>query len=112
MLPKSAIGVHPDGDWHSAVIYYVRQHRSHWDFPEIPAWFRDQGAIYSFSGAGAGSIFMEYPAQDLKTRISSFLEIPKLLEEAQSLGTNIVYLWDYWQGTPEGGRPQYWNKGD
>lgn len=111
-LPTFAIGVHSDGDWHQAVDYYLKQHRPHWSFPEIPAWFRDQGAIYSFSGAGAGSIYMEYPAQDLKTRIPSFREIPKLLDEAQSLGTNIVYLWDYWQGTPEGGRPQYWNKGD
>lgn len=110
--PKFAIGIHANGDWHSAVDYYVRQHRHHWHFPEIPSWFRDQGAIYSFSGAGAGSIYMEYPQQDLRTRINSFFEIPKLLEEAQSLGTNILYLWDYWQGTPEGGRPQYWNKGD
>src|SRR6202011_2200644 len=81
-LPKLAIGVHVNGDWHNAVSYYVRQHRKHWHFPEIPSWFRDQGAIYSFSGAGAGSICMEYPQQDLKARISSFLEIPKLLEEA------------------------------
>ena len=111
-LPTFAIGVHADGGWRHAVDYYVEQHRPHWRFPGIPAWFRDQGAIYSFSGAGAGSIYMEYPQQDLKTRIASFREIPKLLQEAQSLGTNIVYLWDYWQGTPEGGRPQYWNKGD
>lgn len=111
-LPTFAIGVNSDGDWHRAVDYYLKQQRPQWSFPEIPAWFRDQGAIYSFSGAGAGSIYMEYPAQDLKTRIPSFREIPKLLDEAQSLGTNIVYLWDYWQGTPEGGRPQYWNKGD
>ncbi len=111
-LPAFAIGVHVDGDWRHAVDYYLEQHRPHWRFPGIPAWFRDQGAIYSFSGAGAGSIYMEYPQQDLKTRIASFGEIPKLLQEAQSLGTNIVYLWDYWQGTPEGGRPQYWNKGD
>ena len=111
-LPTLAIGVHGDGDWHHAVDYYLKQHRPHWSFPGIPSWFRDQGAIYSFSGAGAGSIYMEYPQQDLKTRIDSFRHVPKLLEEAQSLGTNIVYLWDYWEGTPEGGRPQYWNKGD
>ena len=111
-LPSFTIGVHSAGDWHVAVDHYVGRHRKHWKFPEIPAWFRDQGAIYSFSGSGGGAIYMEYPQQDLASRISSFDKLYVLLEEAQTLGTNIVYLWDYWEGTAEGGRPAYWNKGD
>ena len=111
-LPSFTICVHNTGDWHSAVDHYVKRHRPHWQFPEVPAWFRDEGAIYSFSGSGGGAIYMEYPQQDLASRIPSFEKLHLLLDEAQTLGTNIVYLWDYWQGTSEGGRPPYWNKGD
>ncbi len=111
-LPAFAIGVHEAGDWHHAVDDYGRRHRPHWNFPDIPSWFRDQGAIYSFSGSGGGAIYMEFPQQDLASRIPSFEQLPLLLEEALQLGTNIVYLWDYWEGTPQGGRPPYWNKGD
>ena len=57
-------------------------------------------------------------------RLRSFRELPTLLAEAQSLGTNIVYLWDYWEGTHAGAdasgagpcapplHPPYFNKGD
>ena len=51
--------------------------------------------------------------QELKSRIKSFAELPKLLDEARTLGTDIVYLWDYWNGDDEGKIPwDYWNKGD
>ena len=110
-IPTFAIGVHDTGDWHQAVDYYLKKHRSHWRFPEIPAWFRDQGAMYSL-GEGSGGIYQAFPTLSLKTRIGSFQNLPKLLEEADSLGTNVVYLNDYWEGASEGGRPAYWNKGD
>ncbi|RLT40189.1 MAG: hypothetical protein DWI57_08875 [Chloroflexi bacterium] len=45
-------------------------------------------------------------------RINSFLDLPQLLDEARQFGTNVVYLWDYWEGTKAGGFPPYWNKGD
>jgi hypothetical protein len=47
-----------------------------------------------------------------KGLIKSFRELPRFLEEAKALGTNIVYLVDYWEGATEGGDPKYWNKGD
>lgn len=110
--PLLVIGVHDSGDWHIAVDAYNTLHQQAGQEAVTPSWLRDQGALYSFSGAGAGAIYMTYPQQDLNTRIGSFQELPKLLEEAQSLGTNIVYLWDYWEGTKEGGHAAYWNKGD
>jgi hypothetical protein len=110
--PNFVIGVHDTGDWHVAVDDYVERHRPNWNFPRVPEWFRDQGAIYSYSGSGGGAIFMDYPVQSLAKRISSFYELPQLLDEAKSLGTNIVYLFDYWEGVKEGGMPAYWNKGD
>jgi hypothetical protein len=111
-LPATLIGIHTEGGWQCAVDQYQTYHRKNWEFPAIPGWSREQGAIYSFSGSGGGAIYMEYPQQDLKQRIKSFEELPRLLAEAKKLGTNIVYLWDYWEGASEGGRPAYWNKGD
>lgn len=61
-LPGLAIGVCPHGDWHTAVDYYVAKNRPNWSFPQIPAWFRDEGAIYSISGGGAGGIYLSLPA--------------------------------------------------
>ncbi len=110
-LPSLIVGVHATGDWHVAVNQYSKR-RPAAPTIDIPAWFRDQGAIYSFSGFGGGSIYMAYPHASLDTRIASFHELPRLLDEAQSLGTNILYLWDYWEGATEGNRPAYWNKGD
>ncbi len=111
-LPRFAIGVQSSGDWHAAVDYYVSKHRPHWKFPSVPSWFRDQGAIYGYSGGGAGAIYLMYPEEDLKQRIDSFRELPKLLSEAQRLGTNIVYIWDYWAGNPEQSARNYFVKGD
>ncbi len=45
-------------------------------------------------------------------KIKSFLELPSLLAEAQALGTNVLYLNDYWEGVDEGGMSPYTNKGD
>jgi hypothetical protein len=110
-LPRLAIGVHSGGDWHQAVDYYTKQHRPRWKFPAVPAWLRDQAAIYGFSGGGAGGIYLMYPGEDLRQHIDSFRELPKLLDQAQRLGTNVVYMWDYWEGDGEHGRP-YSHKGD
>ena len=53
LTPRLAIGVHSDGDWHGAVDYYLSEHRPRWRFPNVPSWFRDQGAIYAVPGFGA-----------------------------------------------------------
>jgi hypothetical protein len=97
-LPTLAIGVHDRGDWHKAVDYYVEQHRPRWHFTEIPAWFRDQGAIYSHAGDTAGAIYLRFGKKSMKAHIGSFENLPILLKEAQSLGANTIYLWDYWEG--------------
>ena len=45
-------------------------------------------------------------------RIRSFRELPRLVNEARMLGTNVVYLFDYWEGSDASGLPPYYNKGD
>ena len=61
LLPGLAIGVYHGGDWHHAIDAYVIANRDRWNFPEIPSWFRDQGAIYTFAGGGAGGIYLSLP---------------------------------------------------
>jgi hypothetical protein len=63
--PGLAIGVFHRGDWHEAVDYYEDAHRANWRFPSVPAWFRDQGAMYCFSGGGAGAAYMALPVGNL-----------------------------------------------
>ncbi|HEY6341782.1 MAG TPA: DUF6259 domain-containing protein [Bryobacteraceae bacterium] len=120
-LPWMAIGVHSDGDWHKAVDFYTFIHRPNWTFPDTPAWLREAGAIYAPAGGGAGGIYLSLPPAYLSQkeaaargglgRIASFSELPKLFQEGQALGTNILYLTDYWEGAGDG-QPAYWNKGD
>ena len=115
-LPRLAIGVHHTGDWHAAVDYYVARNQWSWRHPRPPTWFREAGAMYSFAGAGSGGIYMEFPSiawgHDLKARIGSFRNLPQLLKEARELGTDVVYLWNYWEKANQGEPDYYANKGD
>lgn len=64
--PHIAIGVHPDGDWHAAVDYYVEKHRQQaWQFPLQPDWFAEQAAIYTHSGDGAGGMYLSNTIENL-----------------------------------------------
>ena len=66
LTPRLAIGVHSDGDWHAAVDYYLSKHRPRWRFPNVPSWFRDQGAMYAVPAFGArGGIYLALPAASL-----------------------------------------------
>jgi hypothetical protein len=109
-LPRLAIGVHHQSDWHPVVDYYLSQHQ--WHFPDTPTWLREAGGLYAYGGEGGGGIYQQQKTITLKERIGSFDKLPQLLDEAQRLGTTVVYLYDYWQGAEEGNRPPYWNKGD
>jgi hypothetical protein len=112
-LPGLAIGVFSNGDWHAAADYYVGQNKPNWSFPQIPAWFRDEGAIYSFSGGGAGSIYLSLPVNGGRmTDLQTFENLPVFLTEAKALGSNIVYINNYWEGAATGGTSPYANKGD
>lgn len=74
--PRVAIGVHPDGDWHAAVDYYVEKHRQGWRFPQQPAWFDDQAAIYTHSGGGAGGMYLSNTIENLADgAIGTYFEV-------------------------------------
>ncbi|HIJ74911.1 MAG TPA: hypothetical protein HPP83_12495 [Candidatus Hydrogenedentes bacterium] len=111
-FPRMAIGVH-DGDWRKALDYYRENRTPRWAFPNTPAWLRDAGAVYSTAGVGAGAIYMTVDIQArLKEQIGSFDNLPRLLEQARGLGTDVVYVVDHYGGLEEGGITPYMNKGD
>jgi len=71
-----------------------------------PEWWAQTRSLYCPAAcSGAGSALMKFHGAELGDRIASFRELPKLLDEAQELGSNVIYLVDYWQGG-------YSNKGD
>lgn len=114
--PRLAIGVHHSGDWHAAVDYYVAAHQSRWRFPDTPAWLKEN-PLYSFGGGGAGGIYLRYRPIPLESRIRKFDDLPVLLHDARRFGSDIVYLWDYWEAPRDGEyidewQEPYFNKGD
>lgn len=69
------------------------------DRDDIPAWWTQARGFYCpFANSGAGASLMKYktggsPADDL----ASFRDLPKVLADARRLGTDVIYLVDYWQ---------------
>ena len=63
-VPRLAIGVH-DGDWHAAADFVAAVHPPVAPSPPSPAWIREQGAIYTFGGGGAGSIYLDQPGVEI-----------------------------------------------
>jgi hypothetical protein len=127
-LPRLAIGVHPSGDWHYAVDYYVNKRSQNWSFPDTPSWLRNAGAIYELGVAGGGSFFNTFPAtpiDDPDLGIELFAcsatvdgrttgSVPNqrghrclldVYNDAQKLGSSVIYLTSWWE-------PPYSNKGD
>ncbi len=120
-LPRTAIGVHM-GDWRGVVDLYREWLDGRLSPREMPAWFREAVSLYGVGGVGGGGGYLAFgpgPQGQIKryrgpldTEINSFDELPALLDKARRMGTDVVYLWDYWEGEPETGMPPYWNKGD
>ncbi|MBN1592719.1 MAG: fibronectin type III domain-containing protein, partial [Candidatus Coatesbacteria bacterium] len=65
---------------------------------EIPGWFSETVAIYAPSSETSGGSLLTIPVQVLCEKINSFYELPALLDEAQRMGTSVLYLTDFWEG--------------
>jgi len=66
---------------------------------ESPPWWQDAWSMYCPAAqTGAGSALMKFWGPSLPEAIGDFRELPKLLADARRLGSNIVYLVDYWEG--------------
>ncbi|MCB9687698.1 MAG: hypothetical protein H6738_10465 [Alphaproteobacteria bacterium] len=81
-----------------------------------PAWFRRAPAFFCPAPRTGGSVMLTFTAggrYGLPHRLRSFTELPKLLAEARQLGTDIVYLIDWYEGAQgQDADEAVWNKGD
>jgi len=108
ITPVLAMGFSHGRDWHAGVEYWLSLQ------PEVtypaPDWLRYAGAIYANRLDGAGGAFLaverEYEAANNRILPVVHLEdqllydyrnLPKLLEEAKSVGTNVLYLVDWYE---------------
>ncbi|MEQ1508586.1 MAG: DUF6259 domain-containing protein, partial [Myxococcota bacterium] len=83
---------------------------------DTPGWFRKAGGLYCPAPRTAGSsllLFTENAKWALSNRIKHFRELPTLLDQAKQLGTNVIYLVDYYEGRSDLAPEEYcWNKGE
>lgn len=86
------------------------------DFVDPPAWFRRAPALYCPAPRTAGGsllLFTEKGRHALSNRIGHFRELPELLALARKVGTDVLYLIDYYEGAPGADPTEYcWNKSD
>ena len=112
ITPRIAIGVNHDGNYQTAVDYYVSYHSKYWKFPNTPEWFKEAGGVWCAGGAGSGGAYMAWGYCDLSLLIPSFDALPEIYDQAAAMGTNFFYLNDYWEGNVPGFQAHYWDKGD
>jgi len=73
--------------------------------PDIPRWWQQTRAFYCpLANSGAGSSLMKFKAHR-EEGFTSFDDLDVMLNDARSLGTNVIYLVDYWE-------PEYEYKAD
>jgi len=73
--------------------------------PDIPAWWQQTRSFYCpLANSGAGGSLMKYNS-DKRDNFTGFQDLPNMLEDARRLGSNCVYLVDYWD-------PDYPHKSD
>jgi Domain of unknown function (DUF6259) len=83
-------------------------------FANSPDWQRNAPGWYVPSTVSAGVCMLDFPLITfLSSLIRDFRQLPSLLDQARSLGTNIVYLVDWFEGKAGAPPYNYWmNKGD
>ena len=85
-------------------------------FAATPAWARDAPGWYvpDTTSAGLGLLdFVTHRDDRIPFKLKSFRELPRLLDQAKSVGLDTIYLVDWYEGLP-GARPiDFWQaKGD
>jgi hypothetical protein len=66
---------------------------------DIPGWWKKSRAFYCpYDNSGAGASLMQFQAGgSLPKDLKDFRGLPRLLDDARKLGTNVIYLVGYWQ---------------
>ncbi|MCX7016516.1 MAG: DUF6259 domain-containing protein [Candidatus Sumerlaeota bacterium] len=85
-------------------------------FAASPEWIQRTPALYIPMPRSAGAGMLAFARPDLPSlpeMIPSFRDLPKLLDQARALGTDTIYLVDYYEGWPGQLPRNFWlNKGD
>jgi len=83
-------------------------------FANSPDWVRNTPGWYIPSTVSAGACMLDFPEITfLPSLIKNFRDLPKLLEQARSLGTDTIHIVEWYEGRPGAIRINYWtNKGD
>lgn len=72
---------------------------------DIPRWWQDTRSFYCpLANSGAGSSLMKYKTERTEG-FESFHDLDKMLMDARRMGSNVLYLVDYWE-------PDYEHKSD
>ncbi|HEV8072183.1 MAG TPA: DUF6259 domain-containing protein [Planctomycetaceae bacterium] len=77
-------------------------------FAPTPSWARETPGWYIPNALSAGSCMLQFPViprYQLSSLVKSFRELPQLVTQAKSLGTEAIYLVDWYE-------PGWENKGD
>jgi hypothetical protein len=83
-------------------------------FANSPDWVRNTPAWYVPSTVTAGACLLDFPEITfLSSLIKNFRDFPLLLQQARSLGTETIYIVEWYEGRPGAPPFNYWtNKGD
>lgn len=83
--------------------------------PDTPDWQRGAAAVYLATPVTAGAVslcFADGPRTTLPRQIAHFRELPDLLSRARELGSDILYVTDFYEGAA-GSKPEsYWTYKD
>ncbi len=83
-------------------------------FADSPNWARNTPGWYIPSTVSAGACMLDFPEITfLPSLIKTFRDLPSLLDQARSLGTDTIYIVEWYEGKQEKPSRNYWTyKGD
>ncbi len=81
----------------TAAPAHADETRRYPDRPDIPAWWQRSRAFYCpLANSGAGGSLMKYKTERTEN-FKGFRDLPNMLDDARALGTDVIYLVDYWE---------------
>ncbi len=64
---------------------------------DIPDWWKRSRSIYCpFANSGAGASLMKFVSPSARDHLKSFEQLDEILDDARRLGSDVIYLVDYW----------------
>lgn len=79
-------------------------------FATSPDWLTRSAAMYAPATASGGAVLLTFEGERsrLTDHLESFRDLPKMLEQGRRLGTDFVYITDYYQGRADLAKREWW----